>query len=403
VYVTVAMLTHHRNRKTLLDEFESSEIYGLVRDLPKRSTPELWDGHRSVSVTHRDDPFSECDSSAESDTSCSMDDRSRAFTSLENALQSIKQVSHADEKDANEEEASSTATSASDDCANIVPFQEIIDLALAYMEQVPPAQIESLASSYYRPEEIQNYVAQAHKISMFSLPEVKQDWNQYRSLESLAIVAIGCGHLVDKKRFLKLRLKVRSFELAAFSVFLFTLASVLQNLCVPASDTLWGAMETAVTMASNNQHAYLAEMDLGPNVSKPSTSPLCLEQSIPSSAPHMTELTDMLSSASRIVMENSVSIYVRTHTSEIAAATWNATTNAVMRGLESEPLLDLDVIEPDGSHASTEPSTTMPHDRRNNTSLCLSNLSWATALLSSQGSMSIVYCLSAAAANEGRA
>lgn len=402
VYVTVAMLTHRRNRETVLDEFESSEIYSLVRDLPKRSTPEVWDGHRSVSVTHRDDPFSESDSSTESDTSCSMDDRSRTFASLENTLQSIKKIPNTDRRDASEEDTSSAESITSDGSASIVSFQEIIDLALAYMEHVPPAQIQSLASSYYEPKEIQNFVAQVHKNSILNLPKMKQDWNQYRSLDSLAIVAMGCGHLVDKKRFLKLRLKVRSLELAAFSIFLFTLAAFLQSLYFPSSVNLCGELQATATgiPSSNVQDATPSEIDIGSNVSKPSMLPVCLEPAVPSSAPHMTELTDMLSSASRIVMDNSVSIYVRTHTSEIVAATWNATTNAVMRGLESEPLLDLDVIEPKGSHASTRP--VIPKTAPNGTSLCLSNLSWANALVSSRGSMSIVYCLSAAAASEGR-
>jgi hypothetical protein len=296
-----------------------------------------------------------------------MDDRSKTFASLENVLHEIMDKPEVHDRGGNEsEENSIDSTFTSVDSVEGIPFQEILDLALEYIERVPPMHIQRLAARFYGAEEIRLLTSRVKEISMFESAAPNEGLPRSTSLDPLAGVALGYGHLLDKKRFRRSRLNYRLLQFVAVFVFASTVLSVYQSLLckLPSPRTQTDSERVdALSLPLDSACSQTLKILVTPTV-----PPIHAVPPPPMLPSHLTEL---LNSASRLVVDNAVSTYVRSCASEMVTATW---TNVMSSVMESESLLDLDAaLKPDRLPANSDPLCLPPTSELNTT--------WADLLL----------------------
>ena len=177
IYVSVAMVCHPLNRQELLHtECEFSELHQALAALPKNSSMVGWKyrpGDGYVSDDEEDDDLSVemMDSQSSVDTD---------FLLHEEALQSIRGCVEG----VRTAEAVSTVSSAVSSMNEArVPFEEILEHAVSYMERLPPRKMLGLSARYYGRDQVQELVEGAPGISFLQTPpgwtrapRAKSDW-----------------------------------------------------------------------------------------------------------------------------------------------------------------------------------------------------------------------------------
>jgi len=177
IYVTVAMVCHPLNRQDILHtECDFAAVHQALASLPKNSSMVGWkyrpgDGYVSDDEEDDDDALSVgmMDSQSSVDTD---------FLLHEEALQSIRGVG------VTTAEAVSTVSSAVSSMNEArVPFQEILDNAVSYMERLPPRRVLDLAARYYGRDEVGAMTDSAPGIRFLQdppewtkAPHAKADW-----------------------------------------------------------------------------------------------------------------------------------------------------------------------------------------------------------------------------------
>ena len=185
IYVAVAMITHPSNRERILEtEAEYSQIYGVLRELPKYSHTEAVVTTSTESLDN--DPFAESDGSTASESGFSLDARSRECSTLERVFHDIVEETESQLRD---DSQGGDCSSCIDD---FVPIEDVLDLALEYMTYIPPVRLLTLASTYYGTEERKRLIARTRTISTFDFPSrpprTSPIWQH-----PLAFAALGYG------------------------------------------------------------------------------------------------------------------------------------------------------------------------------------------------------------------
>jgi len=175
IYVSVAMVCHPLNRLELLHrDCDFAEVHQALVALPKNSSMVGWkyrpgDGYVSDDEDEDDLSVGMMDSQSSVDTD---------FLLHEEALQSIRGV-----KGVATAEASTVSSAVSSMNEARVPFQEILDSAVGFMERLPPAQLLEVATKYYGKAEVDAMMEAAPGISFLQpppswtkAPTAKADW-----------------------------------------------------------------------------------------------------------------------------------------------------------------------------------------------------------------------------------
>ena len=182
LYTAVAMMLHPYNRQEVLAcECDFSLLHQTLQALPRNSSMVGWkyrpgDGY----VSDHDDDDDESD-----------DDDDDDIVALEN------QLLHSDDlaflkKQRSQNETTPEAMSMESSLvgsslvgAAKVPFQELLDHALLLMQRIPPSQLVPLATQYYGPAQVEDYMAAAaHNIHLLEptpvewavSPSTPADW-----------------------------------------------------------------------------------------------------------------------------------------------------------------------------------------------------------------------------------
>ena len=178
IYVAVAMVCHPLNRQDILHtDCDFAAVHQALAALPKNSSMVGWkyrpgDGYVSDDEEDEDDELSVgmMDSQSSVDTD---------FLLHEEALQSIRGVHGV--KTAEAVSTVSSAVSSMNEAR--VPFQEILDNAVGYMERLPPRRVLDLAARYYGKEEVEAMLDAAPGICFLQDPPewtkspcAKADW-----------------------------------------------------------------------------------------------------------------------------------------------------------------------------------------------------------------------------------
>lgn len=178
IYVAVAMVCHPLNRQDILHaDCDFAAVHQALAALPKNCSMVGWkyrpgDGYVSDDEDDVDDEISTgmLDSQSSVDTD---------FLLHEEALQSIR-----GKQGVTTAEAVSTVSSAVSSMNEArVPFQEILDHAVSYMDRLPPRRILDLATRYYGRDEVDAMMDAAPGIHCFQdppawskAPHAKADW-----------------------------------------------------------------------------------------------------------------------------------------------------------------------------------------------------------------------------------
>lgn len=171
LYVSVAMVLHPHNRREILQtECDFCQLHQVVANLPKHCSTVGWEpqpamGYVSNYESTTDEPLS----TFRNDTNEIVVDsvgssyNGEALFELENTTFSIG-------------------------CSSIepdtkVPFQDLIDMAMIYMNKIPPKDLVRIASRYHGSERVQDMMRQTPCVHVFEAPPAytvqstaKADW-----------------------------------------------------------------------------------------------------------------------------------------------------------------------------------------------------------------------------------
>lgn len=183
IYLAVAMVCHPLNREDILQtECDFSLVHQALSGLPRNSSMVGWkyrpgDGYVSDDDGEGDDEHHQNDMDDETSLG-PMDSQSSVDTEFllhEAGLQEQQQqqqqqgMQHGTEG-LGAESVSIVSSSMSSMLAVRVPFQELIDAAISYMERMPPRHLLGLATRYYGRDQVQIMVRNAPAISFFQTP-----------------------------------------------------------------------------------------------------------------------------------------------------------------------------------------------------------------------------------------
>jgi Rab-GTPase-TBC domain len=166
IYVSVAMVCHPLNREDILQtECDFSLVHQALSALPRNSSMVGWkyrpgDGY----VSDDEHDIDEESSVGPIDSQSSVD---TDFLLHEVGLQGLHDSG---EGHLGAEAVSIVSSSMSSMFAARVPFQELIDTAISYMERMPPRNLIGLATRYYGRDQVQGMVDKAPGISFLQTP-----------------------------------------------------------------------------------------------------------------------------------------------------------------------------------------------------------------------------------------
>ena len=175
IYMSIAMICHPLNREDVLQtEHDFATVHQTLSQLPRNSSMVGWkyrpgDGYVSDDDDHSDDDHSSCDdddmdddllstgpmgSQSSVDTEFLLHEaatmkQSNTTGSGGNTSKSAVYHDNADSYVADAEAVSIVSSSMSSMYNARVPFQELMDLAIQYMEKIPPKHLIALATRYY--------------------------------------------------------------------------------------------------------------------------------------------------------------------------------------------------------------------------------------------------------------
>lgn len=186
IYVSVAMILHPVNREEILSsEYDFTSLHQILTSLPRNSSMVGWkyrpgDGYVSDDGQDDDDDVDGVrngggnGSDKETDDSVSID--ADSFVLINEAWASLL---NDDAKTSSCEAVSVVSSSLSSIVDTVVPFQELIDMAISYMEKVPPRLLLRLATQQYSCSELLEIIqplAQHHQFeNMPSIEMIAKD------------------------------------------------------------------------------------------------------------------------------------------------------------------------------------------------------------------------------------
>lgn len=186
IYVSVAMVCHPLNRQDVLQtECDFSLVHQTLSALPRNSSMVGWKYRPGDGYVSDDDEQGDIDDDDDDDESSfgPLDSQSSVDTDflLHEAaavglLQPEQHHHHhhhhhgSTEAYLGAEAVSIVSSSMSSTFAARVPFQELIDTAISYMERMPPRNLIGLATRYYGRDRVQGMVDGAPGISFLQTP-----------------------------------------------------------------------------------------------------------------------------------------------------------------------------------------------------------------------------------------
>jgi len=165
IYLALAMVCHHNNREEILmTECDFAALHVTLSNLPKNSDT------IEISSINNNDYYSFDSSSAEDylvGTEAGKDDD----PSLSNSSMHVKKKGDSDVGDVICDETPSLAPTSQlidgSSCSGVkAPFQELIDLALKFMERVPPSCVLNISHNYYMEDQFEPMMSIAPMIVM---------------------------------------------------------------------------------------------------------------------------------------------------------------------------------------------------------------------------------------------
>ena len=308
IYVSVAMVCHPLNRQDVLQtECDFSLVHHTLTALPKNSSMVGWkyrpgDGYVSDDEQDDEDDESSCFSPTMCDSQSSVDTEFLLREEL-----NLRQRGGVTEE-AGAEAVSIVSSSLSSMAEARVPFQELIDTAINYMERMPPRNLIGLATRYYGKEQVQDLVIQAPGISMLKTPpawcwsnSAKADWvlkqkardarggvslhrgsfsrdssqtskllldvNDEQDLKRLlveekdkssAVIAAGFGHGDDAARRRRKQRKMAIAGAVAVAVVAIVVGVVLQHRARPSAPTSSSSSDTCLVATRSQQETTKA-------------------------------------------------------------------------------------------------------------------------------------------------
>jgi hypothetical protein len=179
LYVAVAMVCHPLNREDVLQtECDFALVHHTLQGLPKNSSMVGWKYRPGDGYVSDDEPENDNDTDDENDSSSFGDthrDNSQSSVDTEFLLREefARQGCRLDDPNhaLGTEAGSVVSSSLSSALEARVPFQEILDTAIHYMEHVPPRTLVDLACKYYGKHHVNDLLqAAAPRISMLETP-----------------------------------------------------------------------------------------------------------------------------------------------------------------------------------------------------------------------------------------
>ena len=185
IYMTIAMICHPLNRQDVLQtEHDFSTVHQTLSQLPRNSSMVGWkyrpgDGYVSDDDDNSDDDRSSCDdddmdddllsigpmgSQSSVDTEFLLQEAAtmKQSNSTGNGRSGNKSSMYTDSYMADAEAISIVSSSMSSMYNARVPFQELMELAIQYMERIPPKQLIVLATRYYGREYVEKELTSPH-------------------------------------------------------------------------------------------------------------------------------------------------------------------------------------------------------------------------------------------------
>lgn len=163
VYVSVAMILHPINRNEILSsEYDFTALHQILASLPRNSSMVGWKYRPGDGYVSDDEQDGDEDGKGEIDDSVSID--ADSFVMINEAWASLLRD---DATKNNCEAVSVVSSSLSSIVDTVVPFQELMDTAISYMEKVPPRMLLRLAIRHYSCKELLEIVqplAQHHQL-----------------------------------------------------------------------------------------------------------------------------------------------------------------------------------------------------------------------------------------------
>lgn len=185
IYLAVAMVCHPLNRQDVLQSSDDGDDFAAVHhalsSLPRNSSMVGWkykpdeQGYMSDDDADEDDDMDYDDDFDESPNSSigPMDSQSSVDTEfLRHEAATAAATVRSRESVVGAEAVSIVSSSMSSMFAARVPFQELIDSAIHFMERMPPRNLLGLATRYYGRETVQDMLHDASGISFFQPPPV---------------------------------------------------------------------------------------------------------------------------------------------------------------------------------------------------------------------------------------
>jgi Rab-GTPase-TBC domain len=157
IYVSVAMILHPINREKILNtEYCFTSLHQILTSLPRNSSMVGWkyrpgDGYLSDDGQDHDDNVNSGGHDIDSETDDSISIDADSFVLINDAWTSLL---NDDAEKNNSEAVSVVSSSLSSIVGTAVPFQELIDMAIHYMEQIPPRKLLQLATQQYTCHEL---------------------------------------------------------------------------------------------------------------------------------------------------------------------------------------------------------------------------------------------------------
>ncbi len=164
IYMSIAMICHPLNREDVLEtEHDFATVHQTLSQLPRNSSMVGWkyrpgDGYVSDDDDHSDEDHSSCDDDDMDDdllstgpmgSQSSVDTEFLLHEAATDATKSAAYHNNTDSYVADAEAVSIVSSSMSSMYNARVPFQELMDLAIQYMEKIPPKHLIALATRYY--------------------------------------------------------------------------------------------------------------------------------------------------------------------------------------------------------------------------------------------------------------
>mmetsp|Transcript_14989 Transcript_14989/g.28393 ORF Transcript_14989/g.28393 Transcript_14989/m.28393 type:complete len:825 (-) Transcript_14989:34-2508(-) len=168
LYVSIAMILHPINRRIVLDtEPDFAILHQTLRGLPRNSSMVGWkyrpgDGYVSDDEDDDDDDDDEEDAAVEA----------RLDAAVDGDIHQLRSVLDKDGAPNAPTGATSSVSTGSTTAANAsefnarVPFQELMDMALGYMQAIPPRDLLSIAKRYYGKAHVKELLEETNTIEL---------------------------------------------------------------------------------------------------------------------------------------------------------------------------------------------------------------------------------------------